>query len=99
MVQLDTPEFKNEKEEAEWWDANEKLLLTEFQKAADDGTLGHGILARKEMTASTRVNLDPQDAELARKQARHQGIDFQVYVQTLLHKALQQEAEKQDVAA
>jgi hypothetical protein len=52
LKMLETPEFKNEKEEANWWFDNRGLLLEEFKKAAKDGTLGFGTLAAQGLTAS-----------------------------------------------
>jgi hypothetical protein len=34
------PDFKNEKEEAEWWDAHPEVTLKGFELAAAAGTLG-----------------------------------------------------------
>ncbi len=57
---LKTPEFKSE-EEANWWAANQKILLAEFQQAAKDGTVGRGTLARRGTTPTTTIRLDPTD--------------------------------------
>jgi hypothetical protein len=45
---LDTPEFKNEAEEAAWWDSHPDEILGVFEQAAKDGTLGRGTIANKE---------------------------------------------------
>lgn len=36
---LSTPDFKSEKEEADWWFGNQDLILKEFEEAAADGSL------------------------------------------------------------
>ena len=45
---LQTPDFKSEKEEAEWWDSAEgrAAILKGFQDAQRDGTLGRGTLKK-----------------------------------------------------
>ena len=45
---LDTPEFKNEAEEAAWWDSHPDEILGVFERAAKDGTLGRGTISKKE---------------------------------------------------
>lgn len=42
--------FKNEQEEAEWWDRHEDALAEEFERADSEGTLGHGT-ARAHMNS------------------------------------------------
>jgi predicted DNA binding CopG/RHH family protein len=90
---LDTPEFKNEAEEASWWASNQALLLKEFQQASKDGTVGRGTLARRGVTPTTTIRLDPTDVELARVQAERRGLRYQTYLKMIIHQALIQEAE------
>jgi predicted DNA binding CopG/RHH family protein len=92
---LETPEFKTEEEEANWWSANQSLLLTEFQQAAKDGTIGRGTLARRGTTPTTTIRLDPTDVELAKVQAEKRGLRYQTYLKMIIHQALTQEAESQ----
>jgi predicted DNA binding CopG/RHH family protein len=89
---LETPEFKTEEEEANWWAANQQLLLKEFQQAAKDGTVGRGTLARRGQTPTTTIRLDPTDVELAKVQAKRRGLRYQTYLKMLIHQALMQEA-------
>jgi hypothetical protein len=37
------PEFKNENEEAAWWDSRPDKALDIFEQAAHGGTLGRGV--------------------------------------------------------
>jgi hypothetical protein len=71
---LETPEFKTEEEEADWWAANQARLLKEFQQASEDGTVGRGTLARRGVTPTTTIRLDPTDVELAKVQAERRGL-------------------------
>jgi hypothetical protein len=91
---LATPEFKTEEEEAQWWAANQDALLPEFERAAQDGTLGRGTVARGGQTPTTTIRLDPADIELAREQAEQHGLKYQTYLKMIIHRALQQEAGK-----
>jgi predicted DNA binding CopG/RHH family protein len=89
---LETPEFKTEQEEANWWANNQSLLLKEFQQAAKDGTVGRGTLARRGQTPTTTIRLDPADVELAKIQAERRGLRYQTYLKMIIHQALMQEA-------
>jgi predicted DNA binding CopG/RHH family protein len=88
---LETPDFKTEEEEANWWAANQSLLLSEFQQAAKDGTVGQGTLARRGQTPTTTIRLDPADVELAKIQAERRGLRYQTYLKMIIHQALIQE--------
>jgi predicted DNA binding CopG/RHH family protein len=87
---IDTPDFKNEEEEANWWDANRSLVLSQFEQAAKDGTLGRGTLARRGQTPTTTIRLDPADVELAKLQAQERGLRYQTYLKMIIHQALRQ---------
>jgi len=89
---LETPEFKSEEEEARWWENNQRLVLQEFEQAANDGTLGRGTLARRGRIPTTTIRLDPTDIEMAKVQAEQRGLKYQTYLKMLLHQALLQEA-------
>lgn len=89
---LETPEFKTEAEEADWWAANQALLLKEFQQASEDGTVGRGTLARRGVTPTTTIRLDPKDVELAKRQAEKRGLRYQTYLKMIIHQALMQES-------
>jgi predicted DNA binding CopG/RHH family protein len=82
--------FKNEAEEAAWWDQHQNALADEFEKAAAAGTPGHGTAARKGSTPTTTIRLDPEDIARARSQAAHRGLRYQTYLKMLIHQALHQ---------
>jgi predicted DNA binding CopG/RHH family protein len=89
------PRFKNEKEEAEWWDNNPEFILQEFKRAAAEGRLGHGTakkqFAERQAAISTTIRLDPTDLSLAKQQAERKGLRYQTYLKMLIHEALGRE--------
>ena len=92
---LDTPDFQNHKEEADWWDNNQALILREFEEAAKDGSLTRGtVMKRAGLTPTTTIRLDPADIELARMQAEKRGLKYQTYLKMVIHQALAREAAK-----
>src|SRR5690242_2046593 len=86
--------FKSEEDEANWWDQQQDALAEEFQRAAAEGTLGHGTAARKGATPTTTIRLAPEDIMLARSQAERRGLKYQTYLKMVIHQALRQEAEQ-----
>jgi predicted DNA binding CopG/RHH family protein len=90
---LKTPDFKNEKEEAEWYDTHQDDLLAQFELAAKDGTLSRSTLARRSQTAATSIRLDTADIELAKNIAEKRGLRYQTYLKMIIHQHLLKEAE------
>jgi predicted DNA binding CopG/RHH family protein len=88
---LKNKNFKNESEEANWWEEHQDALADEFENAAKSGTLGHGTTARKGSTPTTTIRLDPEDIAKARLQAEGRGLKYQTYLKMLIHEALQEE--------
>jgi predicted DNA binding CopG/RHH family protein len=86
------PEFKSEAEEAEWWDSHQDEIFSDFEKAAAEGRLGRGTVARKAGIPTTTIRLDPVDIQMARDQAEKRGLKYQTYLKMLLHEALTREA-------
>lgn len=85
------PSFASEAEEARWWFEHADELNEDFEKAAADGTLGRGTVARRFGLVSNLVRLEPTDADTARKLAAQRGLEYEKYVQGLVHQALEQE--------
>ena len=83
------PKFESEAEEAKWWFDNQDELLKDFERAAAEGRLGHGTVARRMGIPTTTIRLDPADIALARDQATARGLKYQTYLKMLLHEALQ----------
>lgn len=83
------PKFESEAEEAKWWFDNQDELLKDFERAAAEGRLGRGTVARRMGIPTTTIRLDPADIEMARDQASQRGLKYQTYLKMLLHEALQ----------
>ena len=90
---LQTPEFKDEAEEAKWWADNQDLLVKEFKQAAKDGTLRRGRAPRGGITPNTTIRLDPADVEMAKAQAQERGLKYQTYLKMVIHQALMRESQ------
>jgi predicted DNA binding CopG/RHH family protein len=85
------PSFTSEAEEAQWWFEHSDELDKDFEQAAADGTLGHGTLARRFDLKSNLIRIEPRDADTARVLAAQRGLEYEKYVQRLIHDALEQE--------
>ena len=96
---LETPEFKNEADEAAWWDSHPDETLALFKQAEQDGTLGRGTLARRSQTAATSIRLDAADIELAKTIAQQRGLRYQTYLKMIIHQHLVQEANNNQIQA
>jgi hypothetical protein len=46
MKKLVVPKFATEREEADWWYANRRVLESNFLEAMRNGTVGRGIVER-----------------------------------------------------
>jgi len=95
---LKIPEFKSEDDEARWWVENQDQLARQFARAAAEGKLGRGTVARRGNTPTTTIRLDPEDIAKARFYAEQKGLKYQTYLKMLIHQALRQE-EVQSVPA
>lgn len=93
---LDTPDFKTEAEEAEWWDNNPGVVLAIMQRAGAEGRLGRGTLVKRlGNTPSTSIRLDPSDIELAKQHAEKRGLKYQTYLKMIIHEALRKEVARE----
>jgi predicted DNA binding CopG/RHH family protein len=88
--ELKKQSFRSEADEAQWWEENQDALAQEFERAAAEGTLGHGSVARKGKTPTTTIRLDPEDIARARIQAAFKGLKYQTYLKMLIREALRQ---------
>jgi len=88
---LKVPEFETERDEANWWVENQDQLTKQFQRAAAEGKLGRGTVARRGNTPTTTIRLDPEDIAKARLHAERRGLKYQTYLKMLIHQALHQE--------
>ncbi len=78
-IQLETPEFKNEAEEAAWWDEHSDMLTSLLVK------YGHRAPVK---TQSVTIRLPVRDVERARKIARKNGVGYKTLIGSLLHDAV-----------
>jgi predicted DNA binding CopG/RHH family protein len=88
---LKVPEFKTEGDEARWWVENQDRLGPQFERAAAEGKLGRGTVARRGNTPTTTIRLDPEDIAKARFHAARKGLKYQTYLKMLIHQALREE--------
>jgi predicted DNA binding CopG/RHH family protein len=86
------PHFASEAEEAQWWFDHSDELDKDFEQAIANGTIGRGVLAMRFGLAPNIVHLSAIDIEMARRQAAERGLDFEPYVQNLIHHALVKES-------
>lgn len=92
------PAFATEVQEAEWWYKNRKALDKDFVKAARSGELkvldSNALLKRVVRSSKViSIRLSVSDLELARLQAVQRGLPYQTYIKSLLHQALEFQAE------
>ena len=87
MKKLTIPDFESEEQEAQWWDSHQDETADEFERAASEGHLTRGTVARKAASA-TSIRLDPDDIARARAQAEDRGLRYQTYLKMLIHEAL-----------
>jgi predicted DNA binding CopG/RHH family protein len=80
---VDTPHFRSEAEEAEWWDKHRDLIA--------DLLLEHGGRGAVP-TRNVSLRLPVTDIERARKLAEKRGVGYQTVIKALLHEALKREA-------
>jgi predicted DNA binding CopG/RHH family protein len=88
LAELKNKTFANEAEEAAWWEANEDALADEFEKAGEEGRLGHGTAMARASQFSIPIGLDPEDIAIARVQAAERGLRYQTYLKMIIHEAL-----------
>lgn len=88
LEELKNKKFASEAEEAAWWKAKENALLEDFKKAAADGSVGVGTVARRAALPTTTIRLDPDDITKAREQAAERGLRYQTYLKMIIHEAL-----------
>ena len=88
---LEIPDFENEEQEARWWAENPDFILARFESAAAENRLGRGTTARRGLTPTTTIRLDPADISRAKSQAERRGLKYQTYLKMLIRQALTQE--------
>ena len=93
QVRIKTPKFKNEAEEADWWDAHPEVILDALERAygkkALDRFFAEGPPPKRPPTKTVTIRLPVEDLARARRLAARKGLGYQTLVKTLLHEALQ----------
>jgi predicted DNA binding CopG/RHH family protein len=84
------PNFKSEREEAQWWDAHPAVVAALFPKAKKEGKIKRLPVIRG-ATRSTTIRLPIADIETAQQIAERRGLPYQTYLKGLLHQALESE--------
>jgi predicted DNA binding CopG/RHH family protein len=98
---LAIPSFKNEREEALWWEKHRAAVEAELRHAMRKSqTVSiRDVLtqaARKKELLPVTIRLASEDIATARQLADSKGIGYQTYIKLLLHDALQKEAGRQN---
>jgi predicted DNA binding CopG/RHH family protein len=94
VAKMKAPKFRNESEEANWWASHQTQIVDELERAAAEGRLSRGSVARKGATPTTTIRLDQDDLSRARRQAERKGLRYQTYLKMLLREALLAEDQK-----
>ena len=94
-VRIKTPVFKNEAEEADWWDAHPEVILNAVERAygkeAVERFFAGGPRPKRPLTQTVTIRLPVEDVARARRLAARKGLGYQTLVKTLLHEALRRE--------
>jgi predicted DNA binding CopG/RHH family protein len=96
LEELKNKTFANEAEEAAWWESHEDALAEEFEKAASEGHVGIGTVAKRAALPTTTIRLDPEDIAKARVQAADRGLRYQTYLKMIIHEALREAERKKN---
>ena len=81
------PKFRNEKEEAEWWDAHPEVATRLLKQALRQGA----VQRRLGETRIVTMRVPVRDLEAAQELAGRKGLPYQTYMKMLLHQALEKE--------
>jgi len=84
------PEFKSEREEAEWWDAHPEVITELFLKARKEGKIKRLPVVRG-ATKSVTIRMPIADIEAAQDLAGKRGLPYQTLIKGILHQALERE--------
>lgn len=91
-VRIKTPKFKNEAEEADWWDAHPEVIMNAMERAygkkAIERFLEGGPRPKLPPTKTVTIRLPVEDVARAKRLAARKGLGYQTLVKSLLHEAL-----------
>ena len=94
------PSFRNEVQEAAWWETHRAEVETDLRRAMRERkTISlKDVLAqakRKQELLPVTIRLASEDIATARQLAGDKGIGYQTYIKLLLHETLRKEAGRQ----
>jgi len=94
------PSFKNEGEEAAWWEKHRAAVEADLRAAMREGKTmsladAMGQARRKKELLPVTIRLASEDIATARQLADINGIGYQTYIKLLLHDALRKEVVRQ----
>jgi hypothetical protein len=98
MKKLVVPKFATESKEARWWDAHMDIVEANLSDAIRTGTIQRGTPMRL-MRQADNIALPAEDLERAKRLSRRKKVDYQKYILTLVHRALDREEAAQKRAA
>jgi predicted DNA binding CopG/RHH family protein len=84
------PNFRSEKEEAQWWDAHPEVVTELFIQAKKEGKIKRLPVVRG-ATKSVTIRMPIVDIESAQILAEQRGLPYQTFIKGLLHRALERE--------
>ena len=84
------PNFRSEKEEAQWWDSHPEVITELFIQAKKEGKIKSLPVVRG-ATKSVTIRMPIIDIESAQRLAEQRGLPYQTYIKGLLHRALERE--------
>jgi predicted DNA binding CopG/RHH family protein len=91
---LDIPVFATEAEEADWWYDHRELVEDEFHAAFAEGRVKQGVpLPPSERMVQTTIRLDANDSKKAHAIAAKRGLQYETYLEMLVHQELEQTTE------
>jgi predicted DNA binding CopG/RHH family protein len=93
MIKLVVPKGLSEQQEAEWWDAHQEALESNFLEAMENGTIKSGNAERllREARESEKVSLARADIERAKKLSKKRKVDYETFIRNLFHQAIERE--------
>ena len=97
---IQPPKGLTEAEEADWWYDNRETVEHEFEQAFTEGRIRRGpVVPPSDRLITTTIQLDPGDLEKARAMAARRGLDYETYLQTIVHQALEKADEIETASA
>lgn len=81
IVEVNTPAFRTEAEEASWWEANRADVI--------DMVVRYGAQSPRTKTRPISIRVPESDLAIAKVLADQRGLPYQSFLKDLLHDALE----------